>query len=756
MESTHLLWRQLQVSFGLLLFTVPNYLLNAVLMALYFQGLLPPGQALVWAGLCVVVGLGWVVTAWFLRRPAGKVATKVVPAILALFSLVLAGLFAWFAWKVYPVAPPVGQTIMAAFYAALLTLGAMTLATQPLASAGWMAGFYVGILSALVADGHWASPLVWLLVLSLAIVLILVVVAYHRMFLARLRAEVHASNQSQVVGLLLHDFEEGTQDWLWETDSQGRLRGVSARLAGQLGRHSRDLEDQPLAEVLVLDPSRLTVEEEEDLAALTEQLALGKAFRDLEVPAQASGQHRRWRLSAKPIVDLAGVITGWRGVGTDVTEVQRLNNLNARLALLDNLTGLANRHRLMTVLHDHLSPREAERPTSLILIDLQGFRMINEGLGHEVGDQLLKDVALRLRSRVHSSTLLARLGGDEFALVAPGADDEALEGLVAALEASSEDAFLVAGHRIEVNFQMGTAIYPTDAASATELLKCAELALHESKTQGEALTVRYTAAMGQKARDRIRLQGELKLALIQAEFELHYQPQIRAADGLMVGAEALVRWRHPSRGLVSPAEFIPVLEETGLIVDVGVWILEAACREALTWPDHQKVAVNVSAVQFASRTFLDSVKGVLAASGLAARRLELEITESVMAQDAKQVIQILNELRALGVSISLDDFGTGYSSLSYLRSLPLDKLKVDQSFVRVMGQDPNATAIVRTVLELSKTLGLQTTAEGVETEDQRKTLQEMGVDSIQGYFFSKPLPAPALQEFRNRRGETQR
>lgn len=752
MESTHLLWRQLQISFGLLLFTVPTYLVNACLLAVYFQDHLPPGVSPAWAGLCVLVGLGWLTTAWVFRRPPNARSGRLATVLTTGFSLALALLFSWFASQVYPQASAVGQIALGGLLAALICLGAVTLAIQPWVAGSWATTLFLGMFFILAGDGRWQGPVLWTMLFSLAAVLALVISSFYRLFAARLRAEVHASTQSQLVGLLLHDFEEGSQDWLWETDKEGLLRRVSSRVAGQLGRPHRDLEGRNLVDVLAVDRSQLTVEDEEDLAALKRCLQDFKPFRDLEVPVLVSNQNRRWKLTAKPIVELDGTVSGWRGVGSDVTEVQRLNNLNARLALLDGLTGLANRHRLMAVLHDHLTPRNAERPCALILIDLKGFRLVNEGLGHDVGDHLLKEVALGLRSRVPGSTLLARLGGDEFALVGPGAGAEALDGIVGAVRSVTEDPFLVDGHRIEVTFQMGIASFPADAPTASELLKCAELALHEAKRSRQGLAVAYSPAFGQRASDRIRLQAELKIALIQDQFELHYQPQVRGTDGAMVGAEALVRWRHPVRGMVSPAEFIPVLEETGDIITVGHWILDAACREALGWPEEQKVAVNVSAAQFASRSFLESVRGVLAATQFPPRRLELEITESVMAQDPKQVIQILEELRALGISIALDDFGTGYSSLSYLRSLPLDKLKVDQSFVRVMGQDPNAVAIVRTVLELSKTLGLETTAEGVETEEQRTLLVSFGVDNIQGYFYSKPLPVGALKVFREGRG----
>lgn len=740
-----MLRRRLVVFRDLLLLTVPTYLVNVLLLTFFFQAYLPPGQTWAWAAATWAAGLGWLAVSRTTRGTS--------PTVMAGFALVVALLYSWFLITAFPRVPVLGQIVLTGFSGALVSLGAVSLSTLPLASAAWLVGQFVGILAALMAGGRSATPVLWVMLLSLAVVLALVVANYYRMFQIRIRAEAEVAEQSQLVSLLLHDFEEGAQDWLWETDSRGRMKGVSARLARQLGRQVTEIEDRSLLEILIDDASYLTVEDEEDLENLAGLLKAQKPFRDQEVPVQTAGQHRRWRLAAKPIFDEAGVLAGWRGVGSDVTEVQRLNNLNARLALLDNLTGLANRHRLMEVLHDHSSPRNGARICVLILLDLQGFRMVNEGLGHEVGDSLLKEVALRLRSRVPSSTLLARLGGDEFAVVAPGASEAAVEGLIAALDSTDEEPFHVEGHRLELRYHLGVAAFPRDAGSAAELLKCAEMALHEAKSSGQGLAVVYQSSFGEAARDRIRLQGELRTALMEDQFELHYQPQFRRGDGSPSGAEALMRWKHPVRGPVSPGVFIPVLEETGLIIEAGVWVLENACREALTWSPDLKVAVNVSAVQFASRTFLDSVRRVLRVTAFPPGRLELEITESVMAQDPKQVVQILNELRALGISIALDDFGTGYSSLSYLRTLPLDKLKVDQSFVRVLDQDPNAGAIVRAVLDLSRTLGLETTAEGVETEAQRDRLGTMGVDHFQGYLYSKPLTADQWQEFRVRFGK---
>jgi diguanylate cyclase (GGDEF)-like protein len=728
--------------------TLPAYLLTVLFLAFAFQDRVPGTTAGVWAAVTAVLTGAWLAQFWFLRRPRGPVWIRVHTVATSAFALALPLSYSWFLVAAFPWLPPAGQVVLASVGVGLAALGTLTLAPLPRAAALWLLGLGLGAAGLVLVPGRGAGPGSLFLLLGLGVVLVGVASAFRQSFLARMRAEHLLAGQTQRVDLLLHDFGEGTQDWLWNTDPQGHLTGATDRLAQNLGRPGANLEGQSLVQVLVEDPSLLTVEDEEDLAGLQDLLLGQQPFHDVGVPVQVRGQHRRWKLSARPLLDEFHAVTGWMGVGSDVTEVQRLNDLNARLALLDNLTGLANRHRLQAVLHDLLSPRREDRPCGLILIDVENFRMVNEGLGHEVGDDLLREIALRLRTRVPPSALLARLGGDEFALVAPGAGDEALEGLVSALGSASEDPFHVSGHRLEVSFQIGVAACPRDAVEATELLKCAELALHAAKVGREGPVRTYEPTFNRVAQDRIRLHGELKVAVADQQFEIHYQPQIRLADGTLAGAEALVRWSHPGRGLVSPAEFIPALEETGLIVPLGTWILEAACREALDWPGDEKVAVNVSAVQFASRTFLDSVFRILGTTGLPARRLDLEITESVMAQDPKHVVQILGELRKAGVSISLDDFGTGYSSLSYLRTLPLDKLKVDQSFVRSMGHDPQSAAIVGTVLDLSRHLGLKTTAEGVETEEQRERLRALGCETVQGYLYAKPLPARGLAEFR--------
>lgn len=724
---------------------LPLFLVNVVLLSLTFSEAFPPGTLALWAMVTTLTGSAWALLAWVLRRPRRAVVLALLAAGFTLVTLTVSLESGWFLATLHPALDRDGQILMAAAVVLLAATGMLVAASYPPASLAWIGGLTPALLTLFGGGWHLASGILWG---SMGLVLLCLVAFFFFHFRSRLRAEDQAAYQGQLVGLLLHDFGEGSEDWVWETDVRGRLRSVSPRLARQLARDARLLNGLPLVEALAEDRSLNTIEEDEDLDLLGSCLSDFRPFHDLEVPAQIEGRYHRWKISARPVFDVFGKPEGWLGVGTDITEVQRIHNLNARLALLDALTGLANRHRFQEVLHDAQSPRSADTPLGLILIDLQAFRMVNEGLGHEAGDNLLKEVAQRLRTRVPPSALLARLGGDEFALLAPGTGKAELEDVAASLRSASEQPFVIDDHRLEVSFHMGMAVAPVDAQGAAELLKCAELALHEAKVRPQGYPVWYRHELSRAAHDRIHLHNELKVALAGGQFELHYQPQIRVFDGALAGAEALVRWRHPTRGMVSPAEFIPALEETGLIVPVGAWILEEACREAQGWPSEERVAVNVSAVQFASRSFLESVRGVLAATSFPPSRLELEITESVVAQDPKQVDQTLRELRSLGIAIALDDFGTGYSSLSYLRQLPLDKLKVDQSFVRAMDQDANAAFIIQAVLDLSRALGLRTTAEGVETEEQRARLSMLGVDLIQGYFYSRPLSAAGLREFR--------
>jgi diguanylate cyclase (GGDEF)-like protein len=434
---------------------------------------------------------------------------------------------------------------------------------------------------------------------------------------------------------------------------------------------------------------------------------------------------------------------GWRGVGADIT-VQWQHELEmTRLANEDALTGLANRYKFGNRLAGYFSDPKAIKPCTLFLFDLDNFKTLNDSLGHGVGDQLLTEVARRLASEVHGGELLARLGGDEFVVLVPGQmqtqDAQAFGDL---LQATLSQPWTVGGHRIGIRSSIGVGFAPLNADSADQLLRVCDMALYAAKAAGRNTLCFFDASMARLADQKIELLSDMTQGLQRGEFLLHYQPQVNMASGALAGFEALVRWQHPVRGLVSPLEFIPIAEESGLIVNLGAWVLRQACADAMLWPTHLRVAVNLSAVQFGSPDLLQVVNGALSDSRLLSTRLELEMTESILFQDSKEALQTLQVLRQMGIRIALDDFGTGYSSLAYLRSFPLDKLKIDRSFVAILdgpATDASALAIVRAIVRLAQALQLDTTAEGVETPDQHDTLKRIGCGLAQGNLIAKPM-----------------
>ena len=424
---------------------------------------------------------------------------------------------------------------------------------------------------------------------------------------------------------------------------------------------------------------------------------------------------------------------------------RELLSQNARISFMahhDALTGLSNRvlfqERLEQALHQR---RRADDGLVLLCIDLDDFKQVNDTLGHPAGDTLLRAVAKRLRACVREDDVVARLGGDEFAVLQCGTSEprhasELAQRIVNALGA----AYDLNGQRAVIGASVGIAIATPDLASADVLLMNADVALYQAKANGRGTFSFFENAMNEQMQARRAMKIDLREALERGEFEVFYQPLFHLQAQRVSGFEALLRWRHPERGLVSPAQFIPLAEELGLIVPIGEWVVAEACSEAANWPDDVKVAVNLSPVQFQSAGLVEAVRRAVERSGIAAHRLELEITESALLQDSEAVVKTLHELRALGLRTALDDFGTGYSSLSYLRSFPFDKLKIDQSFVREMVHRADCLAIVTSVLSLAHQLGMETTAEGVETEEQLAQLRAAGCTEIQGFLLDRPRP----------------
>ncbi len=437
---------------------------------------------------------------------------------------------------------------------------------------------------------------------------------------------------------------------------------------------------------------------------------------------------------------------GWTVTLEDVTATRAHEASSAELARLDPLTGLANRLMLRERLGDSLDrlARYGE-PCAVLLIDLDRFKPINDTLGHAVGDALLEKVADRLRSAVRGIDTVARIGGDEFVVIQAGAGrTEDVTVLARRLVDLVGRTYIIDGQLLTIGASLGAALAPKDGTEAERLLKHADLALYRAKLDGRGTFRFFEPEMDVRMQARRRLELDMRQALARREFVLHYQPQLNLANQSLTGCEALLRWKHPERGTVPPAEFIPLAEEVGLIVPIGEWVVRQACRDAALWPSSVTVAVNVSPAQFKSGRLVEMIVSALAASGLPASRLELEITEGVLLQNNERTLETLHRLRTLGVRVSMDDFGTGYSSLSYLRSFPFDKIKIDRSFVKDLATAPDGDAIIRAIAGLGRSLGMTTVAEGVETEEQMRLIRAEGCTDVQGYLISRPVPLDEL------------
>ncbi|WP_461513137.1 putative bifunctional diguanylate cyclase/phosphodiesterase [Rhizobium mongolense] len=432
---------------------------------------------------------------------------------------------------------------------------------------------------------------------------------------------------------------------------------------------------------------------------------------------------------------------GYVAIHEDVTESVRAEEQIKHMAGHDPLTGLPNRTLLREKLEKELALGNGGKRSALLCLDLDHFKHANDTLGHAVGDLLLKAVTDRLKTCLGEGDSIARLGGDEFVVFQEEVQTkERAAALAQRLVNAIGETFIVEGQPIQIGVSIGIAIAPDDGDTADGVLKNADTALYKAKTGGRGTYCFFEPAMDAGIQKRRKLDADLRQAIAGGQFEIYYQPQVNAGTEEVVGFEALLRWHHPERGLVSPDEFIPLAEETGLIVPLGEWVLRQACKDAANWPGHVRVAVNLSPVQFRSPSLTHTVISALADSGLSAFQLELEITESVLLTDSETALATLHHIKGLGVRIAMDDFGTGYSSLSYLRLFPFDKIKIDQSFIRELGDSKDCAAIVKAVVDLGSSLGITTTAEGVETTNQLDQVREHGCTEIQGYFFGKPLP----------------
>jgi len=471
--------------------------------------------------------------------------------------------------------------------------------------------------------------------------------------------------------------------------------------------------------------------------AIIKTVSLGKATRQL---TEAPGG-RAIEIINRPLKS-----GGWVATIEDITERRRADEKIAHLAHYDGLTELPNRILFRERLEQSIKAIRPGELLAVLYIDIDEFKSVNDALGHPIGDELLKGVADRLRGCLKETDVAARLGGDEFAVIQTAIKDRSeTTRLVDEIHSAIRQPLECMGHLITTDASIGIALAPGDGVELDQLLKNADLALYGAKGDGRRTYRFFEAGMDERARVRRSLELDLRQAISDGSLETYYQPVVNLEDGKISSCEALLRWRHPERGMISPAEFIPIAEDSGLINQLGLWVLNTACAEAVTWPDHVRVAVNVSPVQFRSPSLALHVAAALASSGLPASRLELEITEAVLIRDDEAALDMLHQLRKLGVRIALDDFGTGYSSLSYLQRFPFDKIKIDRSFIRDIAGPGASSSIVQAVMNIAAASDMTTTAEGVETEQQRNLLYILGCTEMQGFLFSPAIPATEVR-----------
>lgn len=448
-----------------------------------------------------------------------------------------------------------------------------------------------------------------------------------------------------------------------------------------------------------------------------------------------------------PVRDENGRVSHFIGVQNDISEIKRYQDELEHQASHDILTGLPNRH----LLNDRLKQAIAQTQrhggvVAVAFLDLDGFKLVNDSLGHNAGDQLLRTVAERIKSCLRQFDTVARYGGDEFIVVVHDqAGGDGISGLLSRILESISKPFQLDKRELYITCSIGVSLYPGDGRDVQTLIKNADAAMFRAKDHGRNNVHFYTAEINAKIADRLSLATELHRALERNELLLHYQPQVDSHTGLIIGAEALIRWQHPTRGLVSPGLFIPVAEETGLILPIGAWVIQTACAQAREWlkagSSLPTISVNVSVRQFMRKDLIESLVKIIRHTQLDAQALELEVTESLIMNNADEFIAILKKLKEVGIKLAIDDFGTGYSSLNYLKRMPIDRLKVDQSFVRDINKDPESTTITEAIINLGHSLKLKVIAEGVETGEQLEFLRHRGCDEFQGYYFSRPIPA---------------
>ena len=551
--------------------------------------------------------------------------------------------------------------------------------------------------------------------------------------------EARLEEAAEHFGLLLKDFGQTTQDVLWQTNAQGRI--IPLTISQQFRERS--------AHLFANGSDFITTFEATDiLHKLTENMRNMQPFRDIVVSQTFVDGSKRWlSLSGKPIADKNKHFAGYRGVATDVTTIRNQETQLNRLTNFDRLTALPNRRYLHRHLDALLTNTQIDKPTirAILRLDLDDFKWVNDTLGQDGGDVLIQTIASRLRDTVQTPHFCARLGGDEFAIVLECASVEAIKQTLVKLSQTLKQPYDLNGANIHCTTTIGVRVFPIDEKQDVKtLIKQAGLALSAAKTHKKGSWKVFIESMEDKANSRIRLEDDLRSALAKNALDVVFQPLFDAKTDRVVSVETLVRWNHPLKGQISPEEFISYAEDRGLIIELGDWILSSALRIGRQLPEDVRISINLSPLQLHSSQLISNIVSSLAHTGIAANRLELEITERIFMDNNMGALKHLESLKGLGVKIALDDFGTGFSSLAYLLKFPFDKLKIDKSFIDNLETDKGSRAITAATLSLAKSLGIRSTAEGIETQFQKDFLVQHGCDELQGYLMGKPMDISTL------------
>lgn len=727
-RAAHVAYVQKQMALGIM-----SFLVNMLVWLMLFATVLP---IYVWALLfCtqILAGHAWIKQRAQQRQAEASVGVERKRVIIALLKLTGFG-SCWGFIFYFLITNAVSSHLPVILVQSLivLTLGALVTSIFFWGMIGFCTTFSIGLIAGLlVRPPEFVGAMLLLFGLYLVVIFRSSFISAMA-FMTGMRAQDQFIEQGEMVRLLLNEFEVNGQEWLFEFDTRGRLTFASQRFADAAECSINELLGCHWTEIgFDLDSGDIVFE----------NVRRSQPFRNLTIKVQVNGENRWWMISGTPKYDAEGKLTGYRGVGMDVSESQRAVERIEELASYDTLTGLANRRVIHQALVDGLARPQG---VSLLFIDLDRFKAVNDSLGHGAGDQLLTAVSSRLKEvtmdRLGERALIGRLGGDEFAVVLNSSDHTAASALGEAIISRLSEPYYIEGKQALIGASVGLAVGPQDGDTVEALMRAADLALYDVKDKERGQVRVFSGELRRRASDRLLFEQALRVASARNQLYLEFQPIVNALDERVVGFEALMRWKHPEYGNVPPVRFIPIAEDTGLIHHMGIWALNEACRVAATWSSDIKIAVNLSPMQFDDPNFASHVREALRAHNLAPGRLELELTESLFLDDRPQITQILDELQEIGVKFALDDFGTGYASLGYLRKIAFSRLKIDRSFIRdISSSDNQSTTIVQAIVALAERLGMQTTAEGAETRAEFETVRRLGCAQVQGYYFGRPM-----------------